>query len=92
LTIKASPSPRLPAGDRPVLYWSAEPVLPGEAAMLRGFGFDTVTRIELKSGGKSTAVPMLDVDAANAMMRHVLFDHQWSDTGIAAQLYDGALA
>jgi hypothetical protein len=29
--------------------------------------------------------------AANAMMRHILFDNQWSDTGIAAQLYGGAL-
>jgi hypothetical protein len=59
--------------------------------MLRGSGFDSVIRIELKSGGKSTVVPVLDVYAANAMMRHILFDNQWSDTGIAAQLYGGAL-
>ena len=29
--------------------------------------------------------------AANAMTRHILFDNQWSDTGIAAQFYGGAL-
>jgi hypothetical protein len=29
--------------------------------------------------------------AANAMTRHILFDNEWSDCGIAAQFYGGAL-
>lgn len=50
------------AGAAPHLYWSAEPVLPGEAAMLQGAGFDTVSRIELRADGKTVEVPVLDAN------------------------------
>jgi hypothetical protein len=65
----------LHAAGRPVLYWSAEPVMPGEAAMVQGSGFDAVTRIELKSAEKSTAVPVLD---ANERSLRFVLPKEWS--------------
>jgi hypothetical protein len=70
-----SPLDALQAAGRPVLYWSAEPVMPGEAAMLQGVGFDTVTGIEVEFGDKRTAVPVLD---ANERSLRFVLPKDWS--------------
>ena len=62
--------PPLHQPGAPVLYWSAEPVLPGEVAMLQGAGFDAVSRIELACAGKTVVVPVLD--ASERSLRFVL--------------------
>lgn len=59
----------------PALYWSAEPVMPGEAAMLQGCGFDAVTRIELTAAGKKIAVPTLD---ANERSLRFVVPKEWN--------------
>ena len=56
--IHAADAPSRPMGPL-VLYWSAEPVMPGEAAMLQGSGFDAVTQIELQNADQSAVVPVL---------------------------------
>ena len=60
---------------RPALYWSAEPVMPGEVAMLQGSGFDAVTKIELSSADKTAAVPVLD---ANERSLRFVLPKEWS--------------
>ncbi len=70
-----APRAALHADVNPVLFWSAEPVLPGEAAMLQGSGFDAVTRIELQSAGKNTDVPVLD---ANERSLRFVVPKEWN--------------
>ena len=60
---------------RPTLYWSAEPVMPGEVAMLQGSGFDAVTKIVLSSADKTAAVPVLD---ANERSLRFVLPKEWS--------------
>jgi len=50
---------------QPVVFWSAEPVLPGETAMLQGAGFSGDAKVELSPLGsteKATSVPVLDAN------------------------------
>ena len=50
---------------QPVVFWSAEPVFPGEAAMFEGAGFSRDAKVELSPLGsteKTTSVPVLDAN------------------------------
>jgi hypothetical protein len=50
---------------KPVVFWSAEPVLPGETAVFEGAGFSGDAKVELSPLGsteKATSVPVLDAN------------------------------
>lgn len=73
----------LHAAAQPVLYWSAEPVMPGEAAMLQGAGFDAVTRIELKSADKTAEVVALD---ANERSLRFVLPNEWNASVVKCRI------
>ena len=56
----------------PFVFWSAEPVMPGEAAMLQGAGFDKESRIVLQRLGANDTTPVRVLDANSRSLRFVL--------------------
>ena len=58
---------------KPFVFWSAEPVLPGETAMLQGAGFGKDAKIELTPlGSTEKATPVAVLDANQRSLRFVV--------------------
>lgn len=62
---------------RPQLYWSAEPVLPGETAMLQGWGFGDVTKIELAPLGTDHAKTAVNPLYASKSSLRLVIPEDW---------------
>lgn len=80
----------LSVGDEmggPTIYWSAEPVMPGEAAMLQGAGFSEDATIRLQLDDRTADVPVLD--ANDRSLRFVL-PKDWPTEAVQCEINTGS--
>jgi hypothetical protein len=60
------------AADVPHLFWSAEPVMPGETAMLQGAGFSKDAKISLRAFDSEKPMFVETLDASERSLRFIL--------------------
>ncbi|HUU94456.1 MAG TPA: glycosyl hydrolase family 28-related protein [Phycisphaerae bacterium] len=67
-----------PTRHRPLIYWSAEPVMPGEAAMLQGSGFDKTATVNLTQAGLAAKGSAPEVFDANDRSLRFVIPRDWT--------------